>query len=52
MKDTSGENSPDSGAIDLMKYYNNDPKYIDYKRASSSEKDILGLLWLTKLDLK
>ncbi|MHC9087778.1 hypothetical protein ACXIHB_03600 [Tenacibaculum sp. IMCC1] len=40
---------PKKGEIDLMKYYN---KYYDSRRTIASEKDTLGLLWLTKIELK
>ncbi|OEJ99086.1 hypothetical protein A8C32_07880 [Flavivirga aquatica] len=52
MEETSGENYPFSGEIDLMKYYNNSPTRYDYNRVISSEKDVLSLLWLTKIELK
>lgn len=35
-----------------MKYYNNDPRWYDFDRIKASQKDVLGLLWLTKLELK
>jgi len=48
--ESNGENAPKSGEIDLMKYYND---YSDYKdRIVASEKDVKGLLQLTKLSLK
>ncbi|WP_281979898.1 hypothetical protein [Tenacibaculum mesophilum] len=47
-----GENYPLRGEIDLMKYYNNDPFYYDFDRIVAGEKDVLGLLWLTKLKIK
>ncbi|MCO7185439.1 hypothetical protein NH341_08375 [Tenacibaculum sp. XPcli2-G] len=40
---------PKKGEIDLMKYYDN---YYDKTRTVASVKDVLGLLWLTKLKLK
>ncbi|WP_028887738.1 hypothetical protein [Tenacibaculum ovolyticum] len=52
MENTKGENYLYSRNIDLMKYYNNDPTRYDYKRIVAHEKDILGLLWLTKLKIK
>ncbi|WP_237276027.1 hypothetical protein [Tenacibaculum ovolyticum] len=39
--------------IDLMKYADEDtypPNY--YRRVILSEKDVLGLIWLTKISLK
>lgn len=37
--------------IDLMKYY--DEEYVaDFNKVVASEKDVLSLLWLTKLELK
>jgi hypothetical protein len=37
-----------------MKYYNNDPASLDYdfKRIVAAEKDVLGLIWLTKVKVK
>ncbi len=51
MEETKGENYPPLGKeVDLMKYYHND---LDIKnRIVAAEKDALGLLWLTKLNLK
>ncbi|WP_407267097.1 hypothetical protein R8G63_08940 [Tenacibaculum maritimum] len=47
-----GENYPSTGEIDLMKYYNNSPYWSDFNRIVASQEDILGLIWLTKLELK
>ncbi len=52
MEHTKGEEYPKLGEIDLMKYYNNDPIVYDYSRIIANEKDVLGLIWLTKLKLK
>lgn len=50
MEHTKGENTPVSGEIDLMKYYNT---YSDYKeRKVASSEDVVGLIWLTKLNFK
>jgi len=50
MEETKGENTPKTGEIDLMKYYND---YSDYKnRIIANEKDVIGLIWLTKIELK
>lgn len=40
--------------IDLMKYYNNDPYFLDYdfERIVAEDKDVLGLIWLSKIILK
>ena len=38
--------------IDLMKYYNEDPLRYDYDRVVAAEIDVLGLLWLTKINIK
>lgn len=37
-----------------MKYYNNDPFYLDYdfERIIAEDKDVLGLIWLTGIDIK
>ncbi|MCD9583950.1 hypothetical protein [Tenacibaculum maritimum] len=40
---------PKQGEIDLMKYYD---KYYDKQRTVASQKDVLSLLWLTKLELR
>ena len=47
-----GELYPVSGEIDLMKYYNNDPHRYDYDRIVAAENDVLGLIWLTKIEIK
>ncbi|MFL0074498.1 hypothetical protein [Tenacibaculum maritimum] len=40
-----------SGEIDLMKYF--DEVYApDFRKVIASEKDVLSLIWLTKLELK
>ncbi|MFC6269719.1 hypothetical protein [Frigoriflavimonas asaccharolytica] len=42
----------EGGEIDLMKYYNNSPRNFldyDYERIVAEDKDVLGLIWLTKL---
>ncbi|NRS90757.1 hypothetical protein HNQ02_003704 [Flavobacterium sp. 7E] len=35
-----------------MKYYNNDPYRYDYDRIVAAENDLLGLIWLTKIEIK
>jgi hypothetical protein len=35
-----------------MKYYNEDPLRYDYDRVVAAEVDVLGLLWLTKINIK
>ena len=53
-----GEYYPTTGEIDLMKYYHSlSPEnkiiaYPDSSRTVASEKDILGLLWLSKIEIK
>ncbi|MEC5395893.1 hypothetical protein [Bergeyella sp. RCAD1439] len=44
---------PSSGEIDLMKYFNNDLYFLDYdfERIAAEDKDVVGLLWLTKIKL-
>ncbi|WP_157885951.1 hypothetical protein [Chryseobacterium glaciei] len=49
---TDGEDYPLSGEIDVMKYYNKEPRIKDRTRMVAAEKDVLGLLWLTKLKIK
>ncbi|WP_165769829.1 hypothetical protein [Flavobacterium araucananum] len=51
MPEISGENYPVSGEVDLMKYYNND-RIKDTLKTIASEKDVLGLIWLTKIKIK
>ncbi|MBF4516839.1 hypothetical protein IRZ71_10805 [Flavobacterium sp. ANB] len=59
MKEISGEYYPKSGEIDLMKYYNyeNDktgrriPVSKIEERSVATEKDIMILIWLTKLKI-
>ncbi|OWP74400.1 hypothetical protein BWK62_14400 [Flavobacterium oreochromis] len=46
---------PMSGEIDLMKYLNNGPRsFLDYdfEIITTEEKDVLGLLWLTKIKIE
>ena len=59
MPETSGEYYPKSpNEIDLMKYYNSkDEKgnFVagpDSSRLIASEKDVLGLIWLTKIEIQ
>lgn len=44
---------PQKGEIDLMIYYDEDPRMLDYdfKRIAAAEKDVLGLIWLTKIKI-
>ena len=37
-----------------MIYYNNDPSRLnyDFKRIVAAEEDVLGLIWLTKIQIK
>ena len=43
-----------SGEIDLMKYYNNAPYFLnyDFERIVAENKDVLGLIWLAKINIK
>ena len=51
MEETKGENYPSKGdEVDLMKYYHNDKN--QKNRIVAGAKDVQGLLWLTKLELK
>jgi len=58
MSETSGEYYPKNGEIDVMKYYNTldkAGKFVsgpDLKRTVAAEKDVLGLIWLTKLKIQ
>jgi hypothetical protein len=40
---------PTAGEIDLMMYYD---KYYDISRTVAAEKDVFGLIWCTKLEIK
>lgn len=51
MEETKGEKYPASGEeVDLMKYYHNDKNI--KSRIVASSKDILGLIWLTKIEFE
>jgi len=52
MNKSSGEEYPTKGEIDLMKYYNNTPNPIDQKRLIAIPKDVLSLVWLSKIKIK
>ncbi|CAA0162410.1 hypothetical protein V2605_13615 [Tenacibaculum maritimum] len=43
---------PKNGEMDMMPYYTDNPPLFDYNRFTAHEKDILSLLWLTKVELK
>lgn len=45
-------NYPASGEIDIMPYYNNHIPLADRSRMAAAEKDVLGLIWLTKIKIK
>lgn len=49
--DTHGENYPAFGEIDLMKYYNGDKPKDFHKRIIATERDVLGLIWLSKIKI-
>ena len=54
---TQSENSnateyPKKGEIDIMPYYKNWIPYSERKRMVAAQKDVLSLIWLTKLELK
>ena len=42
---------PEYGEIDVMKYYQDDPTFIDYNRTFAIKEDVEGLIWLSKLKL-
>ena len=42
---------PSTGEIDIMPYYPLHPPISIYNRFIALEKDVLGLLWLTKIDI-
>ncbi|MCD9566903.1 hypothetical protein LVK10_13285, partial [Tenacibaculum maritimum] len=43
---------PKNGEMDIMPYYTDNPPLFDYNRFIAHEKDLLSLLWLTKVELK
>ncbi|CAA0188925.1 conserved hypothetical protein [Tenacibaculum maritimum] len=43
---------PLNGEMDIMPYYTDNPPLFDYNRFIAHEKDLLSLLWLTKVELK
>jgi hypothetical protein len=45
-------NYPVSGEIDIMPYYNNYIPHSERIRMAAAEKDVLGLIWLTKIQIK
>jgi len=51
MKTTAPE-YPKSGEIDIMPYYPSSPPPTIYNRYVASDKDVLGLLWLSKIEMK
>lgn len=38
--------------IDIMPYYPISPNLSLFKNYAASEKDVLGLVWLTKIEIK
>ncbi|MFC6269717.1 hypothetical protein [Frigoriflavimonas asaccharolytica] len=50
MKDNSSSYST-SGEIDIMPYYPNDPPLALYDKYAAAEKDVLGLIWLSKIKI-
>lgn len=46
-----GVDYPSIGEIDLMKYFNNEPRWKDFSRVVVAEFDLLGLLWLSKIKI-
>ncbi|MCS3868592.1 hypothetical protein J3D55_001508 [Chryseobacterium ginsenosidimutans] len=50
MKDNAPE-YPSSGEIDIMPYYPSDPPISIYNRYAAAEKDVLSLIWLTKIKI-
>ncbi|MFK7050527.1 hypothetical protein FLACOL_02148 [Flavobacterium columnare] len=51
MKDNA-PSYPLNGEIDIMPYYPQDPPFKIYQRYALAEKDLLGLIWLTRLEVK
>ena len=49
-----GVNYPKNEEIDLMKYFNKKPNFLDFdfERIVVESKDLLGLIWLTKVNIK
>ena len=46
-------NYPKNEKIDLMKYFNKKPNFLDFdfERIVVESKDVLGHIWLTKLQI-
>lgn len=38
--------------IDIMPYYPSSPSLSLFKNYAAAEKDVLGLIWLTKIEVK
>ena len=49
---SSSTNYPVTGEIDIMPYYNNYIPITERKRMAAAEKDVLSLIWLTKIEIK
>lgn len=43
---------PSSGEIDVMKYYQNEPYFVDYSRTFATEEDVSSLIWLSKIKIR
>ncbi|CAA0206709.1 hypothetical protein [Tenacibaculum maritimum] len=58
MENSKAIEYPKTGEIDIMPYYNDNIYGNEYyqhnyhKRRVASQKDVLSLLWLTKLELR
>ena len=51
MKDDAPQ-YPRDGEIDIMPYYPDDPPISLFERYAAAEKDVLSLIWLTKINIK
>lgn len=51
MKD-SALSYPPNGEIDIMPYYPVDPPISSFNQYAAAQKDVLSLIWLTKLKIK
>lgn len=43
---------PKSGEMDIMHYFPENPPLSDYNRYTAAEKDVLSLIWLTKMEIE
>ncbi|WP_159289390.1 hypothetical protein [Tenacibaculum maritimum] len=52
MENSKAIEYPKTGEIDIMPYYSNWLSYNQRNRMVAAMKDVLSLIWLTKIELK